>query len=342
MDSMPNKTVTFSFVVPLYNEAPCLAELHRQLRLVAARLGEPYEIIFVNDGSTDASQDIVRKLRFDDEHVRYISLSRNFGKHEAMAAGYDYSVGAAVVTLDADCQHPPEFIAEMAAKWRQGYDVVYTTRRNTDALPAWKRWTSQMFYRLFHRMVGMDLTDRGDFLLLDRKVVEALKATREKGRFTRGLIEWLGFKQVGMEYTAAPRKAGQSGYSFRKLMDTAAAAIFNFSLLPLRMIGAAGLMMLGVAILYAVFALILAPFLGGNLAANLVMLIIAGVGLQLTLLGIIGEYVGRIFEQVKNRPLYVVREAIGFDLAEEDEPLSPPRPTRKVVTAGPSKIRLFT
>jgi dolichol-phosphate mannosyltransferase len=339
MSANPQRGVVLSFVAPLYNEQESLPAFYRQLRAVAEKLSESYELIFVNDGSTDDSSAILRELRSQDEHVRYLSFSRNFGKHEALAAGYDVASGQAVITLDADCQHPPEFVTELIAKWREGFDVVYTVRTNTQELRGWKRLCGRLFYRALKRVSGMDLTDCGDFLLLDRKVVEAMREVHEKSRFTRGLIEWLGFKQTHLPYQALARQGGQSGYSFGKLVATAGAALFNFSTLPLRAVAAVGLAMTVASIVYGLIALLLWPFVGASWLLNVIVLAIGLTGLNVTALGVVGEYVGRTFEEARNRPLYVVRDAVGFDMDSEE--INRSVPVRRVSPSS-SKIRLFT
>jgi len=209
--------VTFSLVAPVYNEAEALPTFHAQLQAAAERLGQPYEIIFVNDGSADETGQIIRCLHEEDDRVKYVELSRNFGHQEALTAGYDYASGAAVITLDADCQHPPDLIEELAAKWRQGYEVVYTVKKNDPNVGLFRRLAVRMTYGLITALSGMDVADQADFRLLDRKVVDAIRQTREKSRFLRGLIKWAGFRQVAVEYEPAPREAGKPGYTLRKL-----------------------------------------------------------------------------------------------------------------------------
>jgi dolichol-phosphate mannosyltransferase len=327
--------VTFSFVAPVYNEEACLAEFHARLREVAERLGEPYEIIFVNDGSADGSLEVIRDLAKSDQHVKYVDLSRNFGHQEALTAGYDFARGQAVVTIDADCQHPPDMIPTLVDKWRQGYEVVYTIRTETANQGPFKRITSRVFYGLLEWLSGLDVADRADFRLLDRKAVDALCSVREKGRFLRGMVSWIGFHQVGVPYQAAQRHAGQTGYSFKKMARLAGAGIFNFSLAPLRLILSAGLALMAVAVLCALATT--------GPVAHLTAWVIGLTGLQLAALGLVGEYIGRTFDEVKNRPLYIVRQAAGFELPKEEQSqpaggeVVPPRPQ-----AQSARIRLFT
>lgn len=337
-----NPAVTFSFVAPVFNEAESLPTFYSQLRSAADALGESYEIVFVNDGSTDDSLNLIRRLKETDDRVRYVDLSRNFGQQEALTAGYDYATGQAVISLDADCQHPPGLIGEMIARWRQGYEVVYTVRRNTRKLRLWKRLVSWLFYRFFSFMSGMDVADQADFRLLDRKVVNALATVREKGRFLRGLVGWIGFRQVAVPYEAEPRHAGKSGYSLRKMSRLAAAAVFNFSFKPLRIIGIAGGGMLLAALTYLVVALIVWPLAGTSLVTNLAMLAVGLTGVQLCAVGILGEYLARTFEEAKNRPIYVVREVVGFEPVESEAMTDSPKIRRPPPPPEPTRIRLFT
>ena len=333
--------VKYSFVAPVYNEVESLPGFYQRLREVAEKLAEPYEIIFVDDGSTDGSARLLRRLREEDDHVRYVELSRNFGKEAALAAGLNYAAGAAVITLDSDGQHPPEMVVQLIGKWREGYEVVYAVRTNTLTLPRWKRWAGTLFYGAFKRLTKLDVTDQADFCLLDRKAVAALRGVREKARFFRGLVGWVGFRQLPVPYESAPREAGRSGFPLRKLADLGAAAIFNFSVLPLRLVGAGGLLMVAAALLYAVAALICWPILGAAPKANWVALAVGLLGVQLTVLGLLGEYIGKIYDEAKDRPVYLVREAVGFEPAEE-----PKEPARRLDRRGPqvepSRIRLFT
>ena len=334
--------VTFSFVAPVYNEAEVLPTFYAQLRDAADALGEPYEIIFVNDGSTDESLEIIRRLHEEDDRVKYVDLSRNFGHQEALTAGYDYAVGSAVVTLDADCQHPPDIIGELVARWRQGYEVVYTVKRSVAALPLWKRLISRAFYRFFAAISRLDVADQADFRLLDRKVVRVLRGLREQSRFLRGLVRWVGFRQIGVEYEVQPRAAGTPAYTVGKLARMAAAGLFNFSVLPLRAIGLTGAALVGAALVYAVAALALWPVLGASLTANLIMLAVGMLGVQLASLGLIGEYIGRMYDEAKGRPIYVVRDAVGFEPVEQPGPSPARAPSPQAAPAQEDQIRLFT
>ncbi len=334
--------VVFSLVVPVHNEADGLETFHARLRDAADALGEPYEIIYVNDGSTDGSLEIIRRLQAEDDRIKYIDLSRNFGHQEALTAGYDFARGAAVITLDADGQHPTDVIAELARRWRQGYEVVYTVKKADPNVSALRRLAVRSVYGLIRWLSGMDVTDQADFRLLDRKVVEALRRTRERARFLRGLVRWLGFRQVAVEYEPAPRLAGAPSYTSAKLARMGSAGVFNFSVMPLRCIGLLGGAMAGGAIVYAVVALLCWPFLGGSVLANLVALAVGLTGLVLGSLGLVGEYIGRIYEEAKDRPIYIVREAAGFEAEPAPAERAAEEPVRSARPSEPSQIRLFT
>ena len=333
--------VTFSFVAPVHNEAEALEEFYAQLREAAEKLRDPYEIIFVDDGSTDESLEIIQRLREQDDQVRFVSFSRNFGPQEALTAGLDYASGEAVITLDADGQHPPHVVGDLAAKWRQGYEVVYTVKAHTKDVWFLRRWVVWGVYKLISALSGMDVADQADFRLLDRKVVDAVRGARERSRFLRGLVKWMGFRQVAVEYEVEPRLGGTPSYTLGKLARMGSAGVFGFSVTPLRLIGVLGAVMLATAVIYAIAALMLWGYAGASVTANLVMLMIGLTGLQLAAVGVLGEYLGRVYEDVKGRPIYVVREAAGFDLGEES-PTSVPELTPGVRPLEPSQIRLFT
>ncbi len=330
-----------SFVVPVHNEQEGLESFHRLLMEAAERLGDPCEIVYVDDGSADGSPEILRRLHAEDDRVKLVTLSRNFGHQEALTAGYDYACGRAVVTLDADCQHPPEVIPELVGRWREGYEVVYTVKARDPNVSRLRRAGVKTVYGLIRLASGLDVADQADFRLLDRKVVAALRTMREKGRFLRGLVRWVGFRQVAVEYEPAPRRSGAPSYTLRKLARMGSAGLFNFSVLPLRLIGLTGGAMLAVALVYGVLALVLWPIAGASVVANLVFFAIGLVGLQLGLTGLMAEYIGRMYEEAKGRPIYVVREAVGF-AEPAAAPPAPPRAARTAPPAQPSHIRLFT
>ncbi len=303
----------FSFVVPVHNEQEVLDEFYGRLKSVADALGEPYEIIFVNDGSDDATDEMLENLSAQDPAVRVVEFSRNFGHQLAVSAGYEYALGKAVISLDGDCQHPPEMIPRLVEKWRQGNEVVYTYRKNTRGISAARRGTGRMMYRLIRFATGADLTDRADFRLLDRKALDAVNASAERDRFVRALVNWVGFKQDGVAYVAEKRAAGRSSYSLKQLARMSSAGIFNYSVKPARIAFVLGGIFLATATIYAVISLLLWP--AGVWASpwwHVLMFAVAVFGLQFVMLGIIGEYAGRTLLQVASRPTYVVRRTLGF------------------------------
>ena len=308
--------VTFSFIVPVYNEQDGLENFYARLTAVADELGEPYEIIFVNDGSADRTEAILDGLAEADPRVRVVEFSRNFGHQVAVTAGYDHAAGRAVISLDADCQHPPELIDQMVRRWREGFEIVYTVRADTEGISPIRRAVGRLAYRIIRKASGYDLTDQADFRLMDRRAVDALRTMREKARFVRGLVRWIGFRQVAMPYTAEQRAAGQSSYTLKQLVDMTTAGVFNFSTKPLKLAMRFGCVFIAAAVLYAVVSLVLWPMgiSAGpwwHLAAGMVGLF----GFQFVLLGFVGEYIGRIFDEAKGRPIYVVRRKLGFAAA---------------------------
>ena len=318
-ESKDMKDITFSFIVPICDEQEGLEHFYDRLRVVAEDLGEPYEIIFIDDGSQDDTPAILRRLVDRDVHVRVVDFSRNFGHQVAITAGYDYAKGRAVISLDGDCQHPPELIPQLVARWREGFEVVYTVRKDTKGISRVRRGVGQLVYRLIRSCSGADLTDQADFRLLDRKVVEALRTTREHARFVRGLVHWLGFRQTSVSYTAEERAHGRSKYSLRQLGGMSGAGAFNFSVKPLRIIPAVGAVLFFAALAYFVVSLVLWPLgMAPGAVSHLILALVGLFGLQFLVLGLVGEYVGRIFEEAKGRPLYVVRETLGFPARKLD------------------------
>jgi dolichol-phosphate mannosyltransferase len=322
-----NKEVTFSFIVPVYNEQDGVERFYSRLFAVAQKLGEPYEVIFINDGSTDDTAGVLHRLALADDHVRVVEFSRNYGHQAALTAGYDFAGGRAVVSLDGDGQHPPELIPDLVARWRDGFEIVYTIRKDTRGISFCRRGFIHLAYRLIAWTTKQDLTDQADFRLMDRKAVDALRSHREKARFLRGLVRHIGFRQTSVEYVAEKRIAGKSVYSFSQSFRLMMAGVFNFSLMPLRLPLVIGAAMLTATVLYAVAALLLWPFglapsPWWHLAAGLVLLF----GLQFLMLGVMGEYIGRTFQQVKDRPLYIVRHKFGFD--REESPMRPGKTSR--------------
>lgn len=304
--------ITYSIIAPIYNELENIPELYRRVSEVMDSAGEPWELILVDDGSTDGSTQAIRDLAKNDKCVRPVIFARNFGHQIAITAGWDYARGDAVVIIDADLQDPPEVILEMANKWKEGYEVVYAVRTEREGESWFKLWTASVFYRLIYRITDVKIPlDTGDFRLMDRKVVDVLKQMRERHRFPRGMSAWVGFKQIGVEYKRAARKAGETKYPFRKMFRLALNAITSFSYFPLQVATFFGFASAGIAIIAipVVVALRLAGshFFEGQTTTLISVLFLGGV--QLISLGILGEYVGRLYDEAKGRPLYIVRDA---------------------------------
>jgi glycosyltransferase involved in cell wall biosynthesis len=308
---------TLSLVVPVFNEQEILPAFYERATATLRGCCSAYEIIFVDDGSTDGSFDALQRLAAADAHVRVVSFSRNFGHQTAVTAGMNYSSGAAVVVIDGDLQDPPELIPDMLGRWRDGFQVVYAVRR-TRREHALKRAAYRTFYRLLRRLsyVNMPL-DAGDFALMDRCVVDLLNQMPERNRFVRGIRAWVGFRQTGIEYDRDPRFAGESKYPLTKLMRLAYDGVVSYSFVPLRLVTQLGFLISLVAFGMMTYILMLKIVWGISLVgwtSTIIVILFLG-GVQLLSLGILGEYIGRIFDEVKRRPLYVVKDLIGFESA---------------------------
>jgi dolichol-phosphate mannosyltransferase len=307
--------ITYSVVIPVYNEEEVLPRLHERLAAVLEQLKEPYEIIFVNDGSQDRSYEIMREISRNDNRVKIIDLSRNFGHQTAITAGLDYAAGDAVILMDADLQDPPEVLPSFVEKWREGFDIVYAIRkkRKENIL---KRLCYKLFYRILRVISDVNIPlDSGDFALLSRQAVNAIRSARESNRFVRGIRGWIGFRQVGIEYERMERYAGEVKYTLSKLMKLAVDGMISFSSVPLRIIAYLGFTISFfsfVYIIYLVFLRLFADVAPQGWTSVMVSIFFVG-GIQLTVLGIIGAYTGRIYDEVKRRPLYLIKRAIGFD-----------------------------
>jgi dolichol-phosphate mannosyltransferase len=304
--------ITYSIVAPIYNEIDNLPELYRRIREVMDSSGEPWELVLVDDGSTDGSTDKIRELAHADQRVRPVIFARNFGHQVAITAGWDYARGEAVVIIDADLQDPPEVILELAKKWREGYEVVYAVRAEREGETWFKKITAAVFYRLIRWITDVNIpVDTGDFRLMDRKVVDVLKQMRERHRFPRGMSAWVGFRQIGVEYKRSARLAGVTKYPFKKMLRLALNAITSFSYFPLQVATFFGFLSAGLAILaipvVAILRLAGSHFFEGQTTTLISVLFLGGV--QLISLGILGEYIGRLYDEAKGRPLYIVREA---------------------------------
>ena len=300
-----------SLVIPVYNEEAVLPALYKRLTDVMSRSGVSYEILLVNDGSRDRSWEMMLELRAADPHVSLLNLSRNFGHQIAITAGVEHAQGQAVVVLDADLQDPPEVVLEMLEKWREGYDVVYGLRTQREGESIFKRSTAAAFYRLLRRLTSIEIpVDTGDFRLMSRRVVESMKHLREQHRFVRGLVAWLGFRQIGVKYQRARREAGETKYPLRKMIRFAIDAMVSFSFVPLRLATLAGIVISCVSFAYAlvaVYAHFYMPQAVSGWASIMVAILFLG-GVQLIFLGIIGEYLGRVYDEVKGRPLYLFQD----------------------------------
>jgi glycosyltransferase involved in cell wall biosynthesis len=315
--------VRFSVVIPVFNEEEVLPETYRRLTGVMEGLSEPYELIFVNDGSRDRSPEILDDLARKDPRVRVIHFSRNFGHQAAITAGMDYARGEAVIVIDADLQDPPEVIPEMVAKWREGYEVVYGKRAKREGETFFKRFTASFFYRLLRAVTDIDIPlDTGDFRLMDRKVVEVMRLLREKNRFIRGLVAWVGFRQAALEYVRHRRFAGTTKYPLRKMLKLAWDGITAFSNKPLKVAAYLGFALSFLSFVY-LLVIVVAKLLGKSTVpgwASLAVINLFFSGVILIILGIMGEYIGRIYDEAKNRPLYVVDRTRGVDKTHEEPP----------------------
>ena len=303
---------TYTVIVPVFNEKDCLDELYHRVCKVMDQTKDSWELILVDDGSTDGSTEIIRNFAKDDTRVRPVIFARNYGHQIAVTAGMDYSSGDAVAVIDADLQDPPEVILDLIAKWKEGYQVVYAVRAEREGETKFKLITASLFYRLIYKITDVKIPmDTGDFRLLDRKVVEVMNSMRERQRFLRGMSAWVGFRQAGVPYKRAARYAGSTKYPFKKMLKLAMTAITSFSYFPLQMATWVGIFLSAVSFLLLVVMIILriaqSDFLTGQ-AATLIAIIFLG-GIQLICLGILGEYIGRIYDEVKGRPLYTTIEA---------------------------------
>ncbi len=315
---MAAKPLTVSVAFPVFNEEPNLRELYRQVKEALQRAQVDYEMVFVDNGSTDGSLEAIKELRAKDKNVVYVSLSRNFGHQGGLFCGMSYARGDCVITMDADLQHPPALLTQMIQRWKAGAEVVYTTKESLH-LPFPKGQITKLFYRLMSSLSGLELTfGQSDFRLLDRKVLETVLRIPEYHKFLRGQVQWVGFRQEGIGYTVNDRFAGSSKFSYRNLFSFAFDGIFAFSRYPLHVMTLAGLLVAGISFLYMFFVVSiwllrsLGVLSGVSLPPGWVMLILAVSflgSLQLIAIGILGEYVGRIYDQSKGRPVFIVKES---------------------------------
>jgi glycosyltransferase involved in cell wall biosynthesis len=325
---------TLSLVLPIYNEQEVIPELHRRLQEFLAKLALSAEVVFVDDGSRDTSMALLRDAAMSEPRYRIVSFARNFGHQTAITAGVDYARGQAVVVMDADLQDPPEVVLEMVARWRAGFDVVFGRRRRRQGETWFKLITARAFYRVFAAMIPIEVPlDTGDFRLMSRRVVVALRELRETHRFVRGMVAWVGFKQTEVLYDRPGRYAGETKYPLRKMVHFALDGITSFSVLPLRFATYLGMLMIlasgGVIVWALVAKYALHQVVQGWTAIMIVIALFSSV--QLLMIGILGEYIGRIYEEVKRRPLYVVGDTVniarepdhGADIEPADEATAP-------------------
>ena len=313
---MAESNIVYSIVGPVWNEEGNLPELYKQIKITMDQLQEPWELILINDGSVDNSWQIMQNLHQQDSRVKIIDFAKNFGQQNGFTAGIDYASGDAVILIDTDLQDPPSVILELIAKWKEGFEVVYAVRSERKGESWFKKTTAALFYRLIQSITSVDIPlDAGDFRLIDRKVVDMVKSMREHHRFLRGMTSWVGFRQVGVEYVRSERFAGETGYPLRTMLKLAISAITGFSSLPLQIATVMGFLIAALSAIFGIFVVFTRSFLPGffeGQATTLVSVLFLG-GVQLITLGIIGEYLSRIYDEVRGRPLYVVNEMQGFD-----------------------------
>ena len=305
-----------SVVIPVFNEELVVQETYIRLKTVMDALHEPYELLFVNDGSRDNTTTLIKKICDSDTRVKLVDFSRNFGHQMASTAGMDYSSGETIVLIDADLQDPPEIIPQMLNKWREGYDVVYGVRMKRNGETFLKKLTSKLYYRLLNSMTEVDIPlDTGDFRLIDRKVCNALKAAKEKSRYIRGLISWMGYKQTGIEYVREKRFAGDTKYPFKKMLKFAFDGITSFSYKPLKLASYLGCFVSIMSFLYLLVVIYQRLFTDSTITgwASTLAVSLFFNGIILVILGIVGEYIGRIYDEVRGRPLYIVSDTRNID-----------------------------
>jgi len=303
----------FSVVIPAYNEQEVISETYARLTGVMKGMGEPYELIFVNDGSTDQTAHIIAEYSKNDSSVRLINFTRNFGHMSAISAGMENAKGQAVFIIDADLQDPPEVFPEMATKWREGYHVVYGKRIKRKGESVFKRWSAKLFYRFLRRMTSVDLpSDTGEFRLIDRKVCDAVNKLPEKNRYIRGLVSWVGFKQIPVEYVREQRYAGVTKYPMRKMIKFAMDAITSFSYKPLKLATMLGFLISFLSFLYILYIIYQRFFTDQTITgwASTMAVILFTQGIVLMILGLMGEYIGRIYTELQSRPNYIIQEII--------------------------------
>jgi len=306
---------TYSFVIPIHDEEDNLRELHHRLSSLLETLDGPSEVILVDDGSRDESYPMMLDINRLDPRFKVVSLSRNFGHQVAITAGLDLARGAAVIVMDGDLQHPPELVPELVRRWREGYEIVYGVMQDRTEGFA-KRTAARLYYRLLRRLSDVDVPESaGDFRLVDRSALDAFRAMRERNRYIRGMFSWVGFRQIGVPYQCPPRFAGRSKYTFPRMLKLARDGIVSFSHLPLQLVLNLGFVVSLASFLIGIAAIVVkvADIYAVPGWASIVVIVSFMGGIQLVVLGVMGEYVSRVYDEVKQRPLYLVRRAHGFD-----------------------------
>ena len=306
-----------SVIIPVFNETEVIDVTYKRMKSVMDGIEMEYELMFVNDGSPDDTEHKIAGYAKKDRTVKLLSFSRNFGHQCAISAGMDYASGDAVVVIDADLQDPPELIPKMIKKWQEGYEVVYGKRLKRKGETLFKKATAKLFYRTLKHLTSVDIpVDTGDFRLIDRKVCDVFRRLQEKNRFIRGLVSWIGFRQTYVEYVREERLAGETKYPLKKMMRFAMDGILSFSYIPLKIASFLGFLISGLSFLYLIFVLIQKLFYPAGLVpgwTSIVAVLLIFNGIILILLGVIGEYIGRIYDEVRNRPLYIIDKKVNLD-----------------------------
>jgi len=312
----------YSIVIPVYNEEEVIRTSYSELKRVMDMCGDGYELIFINDGSKDSSAKILADICSEDSNVRLINFSRNFGHQPAITAGMDFAVGDAVIVIDSDLQDPPEVMLEMIEKWKEGFHVVYGKRLKRAGETYFKKVSAKLYYRILNKMTNVDIpVDTGDFRLIDRKVCDAMKSLNEKNRYVRGLVSWVGFKQTYVEYSRHERFAGETKYPLNKMFKLAMDGITAFSYTPLKLTTNIGFIISLGSFIHLMHVLYKGFFTHNTVDgwASIISVVLFTQGIILIMLGLMGEYIGRIFEETKDRPIYLVQETLGYDNEDKNE-----------------------
>ncbi|MBZ8123163.1 glycosyltransferase family 2 protein [Bacillus thuringiensis] len=306
--------ICYSIIIPMYNEEAVIEETYRRLKRVMKDANGTYELLFINDGSQDKCADIIKQFMIGDKTVKLIDFSRNFGHQIAITAGMDYANGDAVIIIDADLQDPPELILQMIEKWKEGYEVVYAKRMKRKGETWFKKWSASTFYRVLRASTDIDIpVDTGDFRLMDQKVCKEMRKINENNRFVRGLVSWIGFRQIAIEYVRDERVAGETKYPLKRMVKLCLDGILSFSYKPLKLAIYSGLLLSSSGFLYFIYVLYLTLFTEATMKGwpSIISIMLIFNGFMLFMLGVIGEYIGRIYDETKGRPLYIVREFYG-------------------------------